>query len=186
MSQPKTKSKEKPSVDASVGKPVATVSRETLEDTPGRALSLLRAIGTSKLIRAAMADVGYETKDHQEGWELLHGVSGFAEDKPVEAVDSSVRDAILALDRWDEDGFRTVRATLTRRFPEQAAFVLDGIGPAEGPAAVLGVKACARTGRCVLASRCAGLDALRCGVRRDRREGNEASLDPLPPHRRST
>jgi hypothetical protein len=46
--------------------------------------------------------------------------------------------------------------------------------------AVLGVKACARARRRVLASRCAGLDALRCGVRRNRREANEASRSITP------
>ncbi|MFT3773937.1 MAG: hypothetical protein QM820_51870 [Minicystis sp.] len=142
MSQPKTKkTKKTPIAEApSAPVPVATVSRETLEETPERTLSLLRAIGTSRAIRALMAAYGYDAEDHKEGWALVHGVSGFTPDEPLETVDTRVRDAIVTLDNWDEAGFRLVRATLTRLYPEQAAFVLDGIGPSVGTAAVLGVK----------------------------------------------
>jgi hypothetical protein len=44
------------------------------------------------------------------------------------------------LDNWDEDGFRLVRAALTRKHPAQAEFVLSGLAPATGAGAVLSVK----------------------------------------------
>jgi len=118
----------------------ANVSRETLDQTPDRVLTLLRAIGTRPAIRGSMNARGYTPEDHKEGWSLLHAVSGYVEGAPPDAIDVKVRDAIIELDRWDEDGFRIVRAALSRRHPEQVAFVLDGIGPSVGPAAVVGVK----------------------------------------------
>jgi hypothetical protein len=107
--------------------------------TPQRALKLLRAIGTSLPIRAALAARGYADGDHAEGWTLLHAASGYTPGAAGETIDIGVRDAIRQLDAWDEDGFRVVRATLDRRYPAIAASVLDGIGPSTGPAAVVGV-----------------------------------------------
>ncbi|MEI7894082.1 MAG: hypothetical protein WCI05_13390 [Myxococcales bacterium] len=118
-----------------------TVSREVLEETPARALKLLRAVGTSLPIRAALAERGYIEQDHQEGWTLLHAASGYrADGAAAPQVDLAVRDAIRALDEWDEGGFRIVRASLERRHPVQAKIVLDGIGPSVGPAAVVNVR----------------------------------------------
>jgi len=126
--------------DTTKTNPATSLSRETLEQTPLRALPLLRAIGTRRAIRAAMGAFGYTPEDHQEGWALLHASSGYVEGQAPDAIDAGVRSAIIELDAWDEDGFRVVRAALGRRHPDQAAFVLDGIGPSEGPAAVMGVK----------------------------------------------
>jgi histidyl-tRNA synthetase len=44
------------------------------------------------------------------------------------------------VDAWDEDGFRIVRAGLTRLHPAQASFVLNSLGPSVGIGAVVGVK----------------------------------------------
>lgn len=55
-------------------------------------------------------------------------------------TDVSVRDAMNELDNWHEDGFRLVRAALTRKHAAAAAFVLGGLAPATGAAAVLSVK----------------------------------------------
>lgn len=130
-----TQSKSKASVVA-----VATVGRETLEEAPARALKFLRGVGTSLSIRAALAARGYTAHDHDEGWTLLHAASGYSSaPDPFDGIDAGVRDAIRALDAWDEDGFRIVRATLERRFPLLAASILDGIGPSTGPASIVGV-----------------------------------------------
>jgi len=119
----------------------ATVTRETLDETPARALKLLRGIGTNLAIRGAMASKGYDEADHKEGWALLHAASGFTvEAASATTVDTDVSGAIATIDAWDEDGFRIVRATLQRKFRDQAAVVLKGIGPSTGPKAVLGVK----------------------------------------------
>ena len=47
---------------------------------------------------------------------------------------------MVALDNWDEDGFRRVRAALNHLHPEQAKFVFAGeLAAATGPAAVVSV-----------------------------------------------
>ncbi len=117
------------------------VSRETLETVPTRSLAFLRAVGTTRPIRAALLGRGYSAEDHQEGWRYLHACAGFSEDSgEMDAEEPTVRDAIAELDGWDESGFRIVRATLERRFPDQAEFVLKGLKPATGAAAVLSVE----------------------------------------------
>jgi hypothetical protein len=118
------------------------VSRDTLETVPQRALTFLRAVGTSRSIRAALLSRGYSSDDHYEGWKYLHACAGFSEDASDmdDAEEPVVRDAIAELDGWDESGLRIVRATLERRFPDQAEFVLKGLKPATGAAAVLSVE----------------------------------------------
>jgi len=102
-------------------------------------LTFLKAIGTSAPIHAALAARGYSREHHQQGWGLLHAVSGY-QDKAVPLEDHSVRDAIKQIDDWDEDGFQVIAASLRHRYPEQAANLLNGLGPSTGAAAVLGVK----------------------------------------------
>jgi hypothetical protein len=116
-----------------------TVGRETLEEAPERTLKLLRGIALSLPIRAALSSRGYSEADHAEGWKLLTAASGFRAGSLDPMVDVEVRDAVREIDGWDEDGFRIVRASLQRRHPEQAAFLLDGIAAATGPAALVGV-----------------------------------------------
>jgi hypothetical protein len=118
----------------------ATLTLETLEETPQRALKFLRGAGTSLAIRSALATRGYSADDHREGWGYLHDASGYLPSDPIDTLDHDVRDAIRELDAWDEDGFRLVRASLERRYPAVAAKVLDGLGPSVGTAAVLGVR----------------------------------------------
>ena len=129
-----------PAPVADVPSPLAGVSRQTLEETPARVLSFLRAVGTTPAIRALMASRGYEASDHQEGWDLLHSVSGYTPETPPQGVDVKVRDAIVTLDNEDEDLFRILGPALRRLHPLQAKYVLDGLGPAVGPAAVSSVK----------------------------------------------
>ena len=116
------------------------VARDTLEGTPARVLTFLRAVGTSKSIRSLLVARGYTPTDHQEAWALLQAVSGSVDGHISEEPDLVVRDAINALDTWDEDGFRLIRAALTRRHPTQAAFVLNGLSAQQGAGAVLGVS----------------------------------------------
>lgn len=115
-------------------------SHSVLSDVPARALQLLSTLSRSIPIRAALAQRGYEDADHQEGWALLLKVSGYREPVATSStLSADVRDAVATLDAWDEPNFRILRATLERRHPEQAAFVMEGLAPAEGAAAVLGV-----------------------------------------------
>jgi hypothetical protein len=128
------------SASASITDSTLDVTRETLEDTPSRVLPFLRAVGTSVPIRSILRAHGFTDAEQKLGWTLLHAVSGFTEDVKAETVDVKVRDAINTLDAWDEDGFRIVRAALTRLHPAQMTFVLAGIGPSIGAGAVVGVK----------------------------------------------
>ena len=120
--------------------PKYDVTLETLESAPNRALAFLRAMGTSRAIRAAMFARGYTADDHREGWTYLHTCAGFIEEPEELTEDPTVRAAIEELDAWDEPAFRVVRATLERRFPEQAEFVMKGLKAATGAAAVLSVE----------------------------------------------
>ncbi len=119
-----------------------TPSRQVLEELPGRTVKFLRAVGTNRVIAAVLATRGYTTAVHREGWHLLHAVSGFEDDMPP-AVDEDpgVRDAVAAIDAWDEPNFRIARATLAMKFPEQeAALFAGGLAPAVGVGALLTVK----------------------------------------------
>jgi hypothetical protein len=115
-------------------------SRQILDETPGRALKFLGTVSRSKVIHALLAARGYTQAEHEQGWSLLLQVSGYQRAAPVTSEDPVVREAVVALDQWDEPNFRIVRAALDRRHPEQSAFVFDGgLGPQVGAAAVVSV-----------------------------------------------
>ncbi len=117
-----------------------TVSRQTLAETPLRALQFLRGVGTNDAIRAVMFGLGYRAKDHKEGWELLHACSG-SELAGAQQLESNevVASAIAELDRTDERLFRIIRATLERRHPNLVGAVFDGLSPGQGAEAVLSI-----------------------------------------------
>ncbi|MBX3212383.1 MAG: hypothetical protein KF850_10150 [Labilithrix sp.] len=121
-----------------------TVTQETLETTPGRAITLLRALGTVPVLRRALEVRGYSPDEHRRGWALLQAASGYdGSGEPAgfnARVDRAVRDAIAEIDAWDEDGFRIVRAAFGRLHPEHAKTVLAGLSPSTGAAALLGVE----------------------------------------------
>ena len=117
----------------------ASVTRDALEGTPVRALTFLRAVGTSAAIHAAMAACGYRREHHLEGWALLHAVCGYQDAAPL-AEDTSVQDAIKQLDDWDEDAHQIIAASLRHRFPEQATFLLNGLAPSPDAGVVVSVR----------------------------------------------
>lgn len=117
----------------------STYSRQTLEETPARTLTFLRAIGTSAEIRAALAERGYSAEEHAQGWDLLHNVAGYPQTTP-NPQSGATQQAIETIDAWDEPTFRIAQAALARLHPEQAAFVFDHLQPATGAAAVLTVR----------------------------------------------
>lgn len=145
------------------------VGKQVLDETPGRALTFLRAIGTSREIRAAMIGAGYSDADHAEGWRLMHQVSGFDATPALPKEDKTVREAILALDAWDEDGLRRIGAALRRLHPAQAEFVLNGLEAQEGAASVLVVQ--------TLLERLNALES--SPERKATREADAAALDTL-------
>jgi hypothetical protein len=141
-----------------------------LDETPSRALALLRALGTSKPIRAQLASRGYSTDDHTEGWKLLSTASGhaMAAEAAVEEHNPA-RQAIRELDAWDERGFRLARAALRRLHPAQEAFVFENLTASQGAQAVLGIVTFLNR-----------LDSLESGVeRKATRRADRAALDTL-------
>jgi len=116
-----------------------SVTRETLEETPERALKLLRAIGTSRVIRAVLMDVGYTTQLHVKAWKNLRFACGNDDgDTLVEVEDPKVRAAVTFVDTRDEWFFKMLGAVWKYNFPEQLAFVLKGnLGPSAGMQSVL-------------------------------------------------
>jgi hypothetical protein len=123
-----------------MGSPSDSLSRQTLEETPQRALAFLSGVGTNAAIRTLLSGRGYSEAEHQEGWELLHLAAGYETPLAVPREDRAAAEAIAAIDAWDEPNFRLARAALTRRFPEQAEFLFQDLNAACGPAALLSVR----------------------------------------------
>ena len=64
----------------------ATVTDEVLEQTPARALTLLRAVGSSLRIRRALVARGYDAAAHREGWSLIQATIGFLDEREVARI----------------------------------------------------------------------------------------------------
>ncbi len=121
-----------------------SVSDSTLDQTPNRALKLLRGV-TRAGIAQRMAAVGYSNADHVEGWTLLQQSSGYRPDVPIVTLqggpaDPAVAAAIKYVDDFDESGFDLADAALQRRFPEQWTFVMEGLVAKTGIAALVDVE----------------------------------------------
>lgn len=114
----------------------AGVTRATLEETPVRALEFLFGIGKTPIARTLIAARGYDAAEHKRGWALLESCG--ARTLELAFTDDEVAKAEAELDQWDEGGIRLIRASFTRH-PAQAQFVLKGIVPATGAAAVINV-----------------------------------------------
>jgi hypothetical protein len=143
-----------------------TPSDTVLDDTPARALKLLGALSTNRAIRAILAKRGYTQADHERGWQLTLKASGYRRPPPVVLDTPASRDAIAAIDAWDEPNFRVARAALSAEFPKQNAFVFQDLAAQTGVAAVASVT--------TFLDR---LDALEAG--KDREATREADLAAL-------
>ncbi len=139
---------------------------ETLWATPPRAVQLLCAIGTSLSIRTILARHGYGRADQEEGWRLVRACAGDDDMAWPATVDEKAQDALIEVDAWDERGFAIVSATLWHRYPQQAHFLLSGIGPSQGAKAVVGVRE--------LLDRLDALEAGATGAKEDDRRAIEA------------
>ncbi|NUP08113.1 MAG: hypothetical protein HOW73_18860 [Polyangiaceae bacterium] len=118
-----------------------TVSRQTLEAAPARALALLRAVATSLPIRAALAEHGYTVRDHEEGMNLLLACIDVGGDLAEGfELDRQAHRAIAELDAWDDSGYLKLRTVLHHRYPAQAEFLLRGLAPETEMRALSGVR----------------------------------------------
>lgn len=146
-----------------------TPSRQVLDATIFRALYLLKAIGTNNVIRSKVAKAGLTDADLAEGWRLVKAASGYSETKPTSNPDDvKARDAIAQLDSWDEQGFRRVKAALTRLHPGQCEYVFDGLGPVQGPEVLLTVAEFVNR-----------LDTLEAGRSDETREADKKAIETL-------
>jgi hypothetical protein len=114
-----------------------TVSRETLDATPGRLLSLLNGIGTRPAIRGILGGVGYSDAEHQRGWGLLHAATGFSVTSSGNEVNRKALDAAATLDNNDERVDTLINASLKHRAPAARAYLLEGIKPGTNADSIL-------------------------------------------------
>jgi hypothetical protein len=135
------------SIPSGVGGAVVSItasqaSQRTLLATSDRAFAFLRGVSTNGAIRAQLERHGFSDADQQEGVRLLHVASGFEKAAaPKRNRDDEVaRAALVEIDEVDEKVHRIGRASLARRHPEQAAYLFEGLAPARGPEAVLGMR----------------------------------------------
>ena len=106
-----------------------TVGTATLEDTPRRALELIRGIGASPEIMRALVTAGYTTKDHEEGIRLVNDVLGYiARPSAVPSASApSYGAAVKEIKQWVKSDFRRIKIGLHRFFPEQAEYLFTGL-----------------------------------------------------------
>jgi hypothetical protein len=114
----------------------ADVTRETLEDTPRRVTQFLIGLSRRPTALTLMASHGFTPADKKQGWTLLMKVGDL--DTTEEVKDEEVEQALAALDRWDEKGFRRVAIALYH-FPEVRQTVMTGLTPKIGEEAAKGV-----------------------------------------------
>ena len=145
-------------------------SLTVLEETPGRALTLLRGVAKVPAIYTLLASAGFDDDEYRLGWRLLHEAAGYQPTPTAAPARTPATAAQEELDAWDEDGLRRIRAALARFHQEQEAFVFaGGLAPSSGPAAVVGVG--------LLLAR---LDDLRSGKdRKATRKADQAALATL-------
>jgi hypothetical protein len=113
-------------------------SRQTLEATFVKASNFLRGAGVNPLIRSTLSLHGYRDEDHATGWRLMLAAGGYQAPTLTATAPASAgaRLAMGEVNDWHHDAHRLVHATLQRRFPEQDAFLLEGIGKGTGMGAV--------------------------------------------------
>ena len=120
--------------------PKQTVGDETLDETPSRMITFLNAASRSEIF-IHLETIGYSAAIHSEGWKLLEATSDarFLPSPDAKPPTTAEAAALAEVDAWDEDGFRIANASLRARFPEVHKALMDGLSPARGPAALLGV-----------------------------------------------
>lgn len=115
------------------------VNRRKAEQAPQRSFQFLRAVGLYPEIMERLANAGYTPEIHKKGWDLLHLASGYSPDRPVR-ISESHRDAVMALDAWDEPNYRRTKGALQHRFPSQYSYIFKDLSAERGAGALQGVQ----------------------------------------------
>jgi hypothetical protein len=120
--------------------PLDMPSRRVLDETPGKAFTMLQAVGTIVPIHEALKAEGFTAAEMDAAWRLLHNICNYQKPADVGAIDYRVRDAIVELDAWDEPNLARISATVARLHPEQYEGVMRNLEATTGVAAVLVVE----------------------------------------------
>ncbi|MBN8614201.1 MAG: hypothetical protein J0L92_26620 [Deltaproteobacteria bacterium] len=110
------------------------VSRQTLLLTPGRAFQFLMGINNLPTVRELMTTLGFDESERERGWDLLRTVG--MRPRPDRLTDVDVRNAVTAIDQWDERAFVFIDSAFTRH-PDAHAAVLKDLAPIAGDGAVM-------------------------------------------------
>jgi hypothetical protein len=116
------------------------VTLDTLELAPQRALKFSRGVGTNRAIRSIMQQRGFGPAVHNELWRLLQETSGRKSPNAAETFDPTVAEAIVFVDPYDEIIIEIIDASVAPRFPDQAAYLRQGLKAATGMGGVLNVN----------------------------------------------
>lgn len=99
-----------------------------------KATVFLNGIGNNPEIRAALATRGYTDEDHLEGWSHVMKLGAH---RALTAKDDSPATALSSIVDWLDPTLKCTKAALQHLFPEQAVFVLEGLGATSGPEALV-------------------------------------------------
>lgn len=116
------------------------VSLETLEKYPERVLKYARGAGTNLTLRATLQQRGYTPAVHNHVWELLQPLCNITLPAATDTFDANTLESISFVDSNDETLFEIIAASVAPRFPEQASFLCEGIGPSTGMASVINMR----------------------------------------------
>jgi hypothetical protein len=110
-----------------------TLSHAALIETPYHAYQFLKGAANGE-VNKQLATVGYDRAAHLEGWSLFYQVSNAGPSHSVESPENISSKAIADIKAWIVQGFRRVRATLDRKWPDVSKFVFADIdGTNNGP-----------------------------------------------------
>ena len=110
-------------------------SDAVLESVTDRTFQFIRAVSCNAGIRAAFARRGYNDALHQQAWTDVLKAAGFQKEEQAVLARPEAAAALALVDAWDEPTFRMARAILAP-FPEQHAYVFNGLEAKQGAEAV--------------------------------------------------
>lgn len=152
-----------------MSEPKLAHARATLEATPVRAVTMLRGIGRSLVIRATLLKLGFTSADRRRRLVAAPRLLWARRRQRRRGQPDRGRRRHCRVDAWDERGFALVQASITHRHPPQASFLMANLAATEGPDAVLGIAR--------LLDRLGALE--HDPLREETREDGHAALDVL-------
>jgi len=134
-SAPAKKSKAAPAVV----RLTASVTDEVLTDTPSRAARFLQGVAGRPRVMSALAQSGYGTREHDDGWALLRAVLKLAPSTAKAAARTPQASAIAELDAWDEPNLAIFRTMFSGDASAIGTYLVEGIDAQQGAQAAVGV-----------------------------------------------